>query len=167
MFAICSVNGFIAREDGSVDRLAQWDPVEAGYGEFFDSYDGLVMGAKTYDQILIKGDWHYGDKPCFILSNQERKPMRDCIEFIAGDTGQLVDLVSERNLKRIRLVGGASIYTQFHRKKLINDYYIAVVPIMLGSGVPLLQTCDKEVGLKLIKSRAFDSGLIINHYRAI
>lgn len=167
MFAACSVDGFIARHDHTVDWLVQWEPKKAGQKEFLHSVDGLVMGARTYDQLLSIGDWQYGDKPCFVLANQKRRRMRDCVEFYAGNTGQVVDLLRERDLKRIWLVGGASIYTQFHRKNMIADYYIAVVPILLGSGITLFQTCDREIRLNLVKSHAFDSGLILNHYQII
>lgn len=57
MFAACSMDGFIARSDGSIDWVAKWDPAEAGYYEFFESADGLVMGAKTYEQKLSLGEW--------------------------------------------------------------------------------------------------------------
>jgi dihydrofolate reductase len=167
LYAACSVDGYIARDDGSADWLSKWDPVEAGYNEFVDSVEGLVMGAKTYDQILTFGDWPYGDKPCCVLSNQKRKPVRDCIEFFAGNVDEVVALFRDKDLKRIWIVGGASIYTQFHRKKYIDDYFIAVIPVILGSGIPIIQSCDLEVRLRLISSRAFNSGLVLNHYQPI
>lgn len=167
LYAACSVDGFIAREDGSADWLSQWDPSEAGYNDFVDSVEGLVMGAKTYEQVLTFGDWPYGDKPCFVLSNQARKPVRDCIEFFAGNVDEIVNLLRDKDLKRIWIVGGSSIYTQFHRKKLIDDYFIATVPVLLGSGIPIIQACDMEVWLRLISSRTFASGLVLNHYQSI
>jgi len=165
MYSACSVDGFIAREDGSVGWLSEYDPASAGYGEFFDSVDGLVMGAKTYEQVANSGKWTYGNKPCIVLSNQTRKPFRQCVEFFTGRVEEAVDLMREWKLGRAWVVGGASIFTQFHKKRLIDDYIIAIVPIMLGSGIPLIQSCDVEVRLALVSSRALDSGLVLNHYR--
>lgn len=167
MYSACSVDGFIAREDGTVDWLSEYDPVSAGYGELLDSVDGLVMGAKTYDQAADSGRWNYGSKPCLVLSNQTRKPFRECVEFFTGRVEEAVDLMQEWKLKRVWVVGGTSIFTQFHRKRLIDDYFIAIVPIILGSGIPLIQSCDVEVRLTLVSSRALDSGLVLNHYHKI
>lgn len=167
LYTACSVDGFIAREDGSIDWLSKWDPAAAGYGEFFGTIDGLIMGARTYDQILDTGKWAYDHKPCLVLSNRARKPFRECVEFFTGRVEDAVDLMREWNLKRVWIVGGASMFTQFHRKKLIDDYIIAIIPIMLGSGIPLIQSCDVEVSLRLVSSKAQDSGLVLNHYKRI
>jgi dihydrofolate reductase len=167
MYSACSVDGFIAREDGSLDWLTKWNPASAGCGELPDSVDGIVMGARTYVQISDTGKWAYGNKPCLVLSNLARKPFRECVEFFTGRVEEAVDLMREWKLKRVWIVGGASTFTQFHRKRLIDEYVIAIVPIMLGSGTPLIQTCDIEVRLKLVTSRAFESGLVLNHYRRI
>lgn len=167
MYTACSIDGFIAREDGSIDWLSRWDPAAARYGEFFRTIDGLIMGAKTYDQILNTGKWPYDHKPCLVLSNRARKPFRECIEFFTGRVEEAVGLMREWNLKRVWIVGGASIFTQFHRKRLIDDYVIAIIPIILGSGIPLMLSCDVEVRLKLVSSKAHESGLVLNHYRRI
>jgi dihydrofolate reductase len=89
------------------------------------------------------------------------------VEFFTGRVEDAVEQMQEWKLKRVLVVGGASTFTQFHRKKLIDDYVIAIIPMILGSGIPLLQACDVEVRLKLMSSRALDSGLVINHYRRI
>lgn len=167
MYSACSVDGFIGREDGTVDWLSQWDPAAAGYGEFFGSVDGIIMGAKTYDQILDTGKWPYDNKPCLVFSNQVRKPYRECVEFFSGRVEEVANLMRAQGLKRVWLVGGASIFTQFHRKRLIDDYIIAIIPIILGAGIPLIQPCDVEVSLRLLGSKALDSGLVLNHYRRI
>lgn len=167
MYSACSVDGFIAREDGSVDRLSGYDPASAWYGEFFDTVDGLVMGAKTYEQILTFGDWPYGDKPCLVLSNVARKCVRGCIGFFAGKVEDAVGLMRERKLSRVWIVGGSSTFTQFHRKGLIDDYIITIIPTILGSGIPLFRACDIEVRLRLVSSRALDSGMVLNHHRKI
>lgn len=167
MYSACSVDGFIAKEDGSLDWLSRWNPSAAGYGEFFEAVDGLVMGAKTYDRILSTGKWIYGNKPCVVLSNQARKPFRECVEFFRGRAEEVVSLMREWKLDRVWIVGGASVFTQFHRKNLIDDYVIAIIPIILGSGIPPIQSCDIEVSLRLIGSKAQDSGVVLNHYKRI
>ncbi len=165
MHTVCSVDGFISREDSSADWLSEWGPDPAGCGEFFDSVDGLVAGVKTYDQMQARGKWPYGEKPCIVLSNRARKPAGGSIEFFTGRVEEIVNLVRKKNLMRVRIVGGASIFTQFHKKRLIDDYIIAIVPIILGSGMPIIQSCDVEARLRLVSSRALDSGIVLNHYR--
>lgn len=167
MYSACSVDGLIAGEHNFIDWLSKWDPAAAGYGEFFETVDGIVMGARTYDQVLDTGKWPYDNKPCMVLSNKARKPFRECVEFFTGRVDEAVKLMCEWKLKRVWLVGGTSVFTQFHRKRLIDDYIIAIIPIILGAGVPLIQPCDIEVSLRLISSKALDTGLVLNHYRRI
>ena len=74
-----SLDGFIARKDGSVDWLetsdefAGGDTMDPGFVEaFLKTIDCYVMGSRTYETALrfeAKGfGWSYGDKPTFVLT---------------------------------------------------------------------------------------------------
>src|SRR5262245_57148182 len=97
-----SLDGFIARKDGSVDWLETSDHYEGGdtmapefVREFLKTIDCYVMGSRTYETALdfeTKGlGWSYGDKPTFVLTRRELRKTRDTIEFYSGDLAVLVD----------------------------------------------------------------------------
>src|SRR5512141_1071360 len=94
-----SVDGFIARKDGSVDWLETSDEfadgvtMEPGFvDEFLKTVDCYVMGSRTYETALdfdVKGlGWPYGDKPTFVLTHRELSRIRDSIQFYSGDLAQ-------------------------------------------------------------------------------
>src|SRR6478609_6375993 len=91
-----SLDGFIARKDGTVDWLETSDEFAGGetvepafVAEFLRTIDCYVMGSRTYETALrfeAKGfGWAYGDKPTFVLTRRELPKIRDTIEFYAGD----------------------------------------------------------------------------------
>ena len=101
---VASLDGFIARKDGSVDWLETSDTFEGGdtmspefVAEFLKTIDCYVMGSRTYETALdfeAKGlGWSYGDKPTFVLTHRHLPKTRDTVEFCSGD---LTHLVNER-----------------------------------------------------------------------
>src|SRR5262249_28887622 len=97
-----SLDGFIARKDGSVDWLETsdefvgGDTMDPGFVEaFLKSIDCYVMGSKTYETALRfagKGfGWAYGDKPVFVLTSRELPRGRDAVEFYSGDLARFVN----------------------------------------------------------------------------
>src|SRR5262252_10452134 len=97
-----SLDGFIARKDGSVDWLETSDEfvggetMDQGFVEaFLKTIDCYVMGSRTYETALnfeAKGlGWSYGDKPTFVLTSRDLPRTRETVEFYSGDLVQLVD----------------------------------------------------------------------------
>src|SRR3982751_3856768 len=87
-----SLDGFIARKDGSVDWMETADEFAGGetmdadvVEAFLKTIDCYVMGARTYETALgfeAKGfGWAYGDKPTFVLTHRELSRARDTVEF--------------------------------------------------------------------------------------
>jgi dihydrofolate reductase len=87
-----SLDGFIARKDGSVDWLETSDEFEGGdtmdpefVAEFLSNIDCYVMGSRTYETALgfhAKGyGWAYGDKPTFVLTTRDLSKVGDSIEL--------------------------------------------------------------------------------------
>src|SRR6266496_6831687 len=96
-----SLDGFIARKDGSVDWLetadefAGGETMDPGFIEaFLKTIDCYVMGSRTYETALdfeAKGlGWSYGDTPTFVLTHRTLRKTRSTVEFYSGDLGRLV-----------------------------------------------------------------------------
>src|SRR5437867_701432 len=97
-----SLDGFIARKDGSVDWLDTSDEFVGGdtmapgsVEAFLETIDCYVMGSRTYETALsfeAKGlGWSYGDKPTFVLTRRELPRTRETVEFYSGDLAQFVN----------------------------------------------------------------------------
>jgi dihydrofolate reductase len=157
-----STDGYIAREDGSVDWLEPFQNPgqDYGYAGFFENVDALVMGRKTYEQILEFGDWPYGSTPCWVVS----KHLSDA-DVPTVKTGNFTprDLVHEMEAAGIRhawLVGGAQLASAFEAEGLISTYCITMVPVVLGSGMTPLFRAAACPMLRLESSHTFEDGVV-------
>src|SRR6188472_503003 len=85
---VASLDGFIARKDGSVDWMETSDEFAGGdtmdpgtVAAFLKTIDCYVMGSRTYETALsfeAKGlGWAYGDKPTFVLTRRQLARKRD------------------------------------------------------------------------------------------
>ncbi len=75
VFIATSLDGFIAREDGSIDWLNDANQTvppgeDCGYGEFMADVDVLVMGRNTFEQVLTFTPWPYGSTPVVVMSRK-------------------------------------------------------------------------------------------------
>ena len=170
-----SLDGFIARKDGSVDWLETSDQFTAGdtlsqesAEEFLRAIDCYVMGSRTYETALdfeAKGlGWVYGDKPAFVLTSRELRKTRSTVEFHSGDLQRLVDERLKPNFASIWFVGGGQLSGECLRRGLADEVRYSIMPILIGTGVPFFERLDKDVALHLVASKAYKSGVVALHY---
>ncbi|MDD3245832.1 MAG: dihydrofolate reductase family protein [Methanosarcina sp.] len=168
LYIACSLDGFIARENGSIDWLTKYEnssETDYGYSEFYASIDTVLMGRKTYEQVLGFGDWPYGEKKAYVFTRQEEPLRREKnVEFISGDIEEFARRLKENTEEDIWLIGGSQIIKVFLEEDLVQDLIIFVVPVILGSGIPLFDQIQKEIGLKLINTERYESGLVRVEY---
>jgi dihydrofolate reductase len=165
VFVGTSLDGFIARRDGSLDFLSPEGDEPHGFEEFFASVDALVMGRKTYDVVLEFGTWPYGEKPVFVLSSADIKapPKGATVERMQGNARDIAAEIARRGIGHIYVDGGATIQ-QFLRAGLIHRLVISRVPVLIGSGIPLFGDLDHDVALRHVTTRHFTSGLVQSEY---
>jgi len=167
IYIASSLDGYIARKNGSVDWLSVVDGSGSDYGyhAFYDSVDALIMGSKTYQQVLDFGEWPYPGKPSYIFTRQALKSSRDDVIFVSEDPLYVIRKLEAQGMKRIWMVGGAEIIASFIKSGLIDEYIISIVPILLGEGIPLFKAPLPEMNLEVIESTLYSSGLLQVHYK--
>src|SRR3977135_3291833 len=92
VFIATSLDGFIARLDGTLDWLPK-DAEPHGYDEFMATVDALVMGRKTFDTVLAFDAWPYGKKPVIVLStkmSELKAPDSAVCNFMMGTPHEIV-----------------------------------------------------------------------------
>ena len=170
-----SLDGFIARKDGSVDWLETSDHFEGGETmsqefavEFLKTIDCYVMGSRTYETALnfeAKGlGWAYGDKPVFVLTSRELRKTRSTVEFYSGDLERLVNEKLKPNFGSIWFVGGGELSGECLRRGLADEVRYSIMPILIGSGVSFFERLDKDVALHLVETKAYKSGMVALRY---
>lgn len=72
MYIATSLDGYIAREDGSIDWLEETEG-DNGYGDFYKNIDTVIMGNTTYQQIhTMAEEFPYQDKACYVFSKGKK-----------------------------------------------------------------------------------------------
>ena len=168
MFIAVSLDGYIARADGSIDWLdAVGRPDEDyGFARFYAAVDALVMGRRTYETALGFPEWPYAGKRCIVLTHDPataRGTARHGEELHAGDVAALVERLGSEGVGRVYVDGGVVI-SQFLAAGLIDDLTVSVIPILLGSGARLFDRIPERT-LTLVSSRAYESGLVQLEYK--
>lgn len=150
LYIAMSLDGYIAKEDGSVEWLENSGGEEVnGYLDFYKTIDTIIMGRKTYDQILTFGEWGYKTKKTYVLTSRPMEIKNELeIEFINENLDSLVKRLKEKAKLDIWLLGGGKTANEFLKNELIDEYRIAIIPIILGSGIKLFEA-DIEESLKL------------------
>jgi dihydrofolate reductase len=172
---VASLDGFIARRDGSVDWLATSDDFEGGdtltaeaVAEFLRTIDCYVMGSRTYETALdfeANGlGWSYGDKPIFVLTRRTLPKTRSTVEFYSGDLGRLVGERLTPHFRSIWFVGGGEVAAECLRRRLADEVRYSIVPTLIGDGISFFQGLDEDVALHLLEATAYKSGMVALRY---
>lgn len=154
LYIAMSLDGYIAEKDGGI-RFLEETPgpsPDLGYEKFYSSVQAVLLGGKTYRQIkndLSPGKWPYEGMPCYVCTRQQH-PFDPNVQFTSLPPGrQVLDLISKDHSGNIWLMGGGEIIRCFMRENLIDQYYIYVMPTVLGDGIPLFPAGFPKTDLKL------------------
>jgi len=156
LFIACSLDGFIASENGEIDWL--FTGGDYGYKKFYDSVDTALMGRKTYELGIKLGE-KYTKKRNIIFTRRKNLKKVGNAEFVRDIIPFTRKLKREKG-KDIWLVGGGGIVSILLNNDLIDEMQIFVHPFVLGKGIPLFPKVKKDVKLKLTKIFAFRDGLV-------
>ena len=126
-----SLDGYIAAPDGGYDWIVM-DP-EIDFTELFAKYDAMLMGRKSYDAAK-GGDY----APDVTVSNDPKETIKE-LKAAPG--------------KDIWLWGGGELFRSLLELKLVDELEIALIPVLLGDGLPLLPTTKTRVSLVLKKEK--------------
>jgi dihydrofolate reductase len=177
MIALCSVfiatslDGFIARSDGSIDWLPTptFDGEDYGYTEFFSSVDTLVLGRNTYELALTFHEWPYTGKKVVVLSSGSPHipdNLRGKVEIASSTPAELVQRLSEAGSRHIYIDGGKTIQG-FLIAEFVDELTVTRIPILIGQGIPLFGPLKQDIKLQLVESKTFMNGLVQYRYRVI
>ena len=166
-----SLDGFVARKDGSVDWLetadefADGQTMDPGFVEaFLKTIDCYVMGSRTYETALrfeAQGlGWAYGDKPTFVLTSRTLPRVRDTVEFCSGDLAQFVNGRLRPAFRSIWVVGGGAVCGEFLRLGLADEVRYSILPILIGDGIRFFENLDRDIALHLTEVKAYKSGMV-------
>jgi dihydrofolate reductase len=162
LYIACSLDGYIARTDGSVDWL--YTDADYGYSDFYISVDTVIMGRKTYQKILGAGEFPYQGKECFVISRSRAGSRDRNVQYPTDDLKVFVGAKKAEAGKNIWLVGGGELTRELLQLQLIDEIMLYVHPLILGAGIPLFRGLPSARNLTLLGCQPHTNGLVELHY---
>ena len=157
-----SLDGFIARRDGSFDWIEN-DPA-IDFGALFSEYDTAVMGRKTWDTAVAMGETGVGSMDTYVFSRSLTPETRKKTRISGDDPAAIVRELKKKPGKDIWLFGGGELFHSLLRAGLVDTVEVAVIPVLLGDGLPVLPP-GAETKLELADHRVLPkSGIVMLAY---
>lgn len=163
LYIAASLDGYIADSQGGVSWLEPFEQAgeDYGYTAFYRSLDAVIVGRITYEQSLTFGEWPYRGVATYVVSHRPvQPPAGHHVEAYSGSLPELVSKLKDRFRKDIWLVGGAQLVAAFLRDNLIDQLILTVIPVMLGSGIPLFVEGSARRSLTLNAVNHYPNGIV-------
>jgi dihydrofolate reductase len=162
-----SLDGYIAGPNGEADWIVH-DP-DIDFAEIFSRFDTLLVGRKTFEAMVKMGGGG-GSMPgvTSIVISRTMTPADHPDLTIAGDAVSLVHELKRKPGNDIWLFGGGELFRSLLDAGLVDGVDVAVVPVLLGGGVPLLAPPAPRTRLTLRNRRIYEkSGIVGLEYDVV
>lgn len=159
-----SLDGFIAGPNGEADWIIT-DP-EMDFGAAWAEFDTLLIGRKTFEVMASAGSGSTPGMKLFVFSRTLRQSDYPHVTLVAENAAKTVASLKRKRGKDIWLFGGGSLFRSLLDLGLVDTVEVAVVPVLLGEGTPLLPPPAKQANLKLTGHKVYNkTGIVSLQYR--
>lgn len=160
-----SLDGFIAGTHCEYDWIVH-DP-SIDFAAMFAQYDTLLMGRKTYEVATEEGkSWDSFGQRWVVVSTTLKPEEHPAVTILSSDVAETVAAMKQQPGKDIWLFGGGMLFRAMLDAGLVDTVEVAVMPVMLGSGVPMLPE-GKRRSLHLDASKTLPSGIVMLDYSVV
>lgn len=162
-----SLDGKIARPDGSFGWLEPYPPQDFGLEAFLTEVDAIVMGRATYEVMRGFGDWPHPGKPAFVVTSRPLADPPPGVETHQADFAALAAELESRGCRRVWIEGGGQVIRGMMAAGKLDVLEMAVLPLVLGDGIPLFPQGTPGLGLRLVKCEPGTGGALHVVYEAV
>jgi len=161
-----SLDGFIAGPNGEIDWIVEDSEID--FSEILSGFDTLLMGRKTYDTAMSMGPSGMPPMKAVVVSRTLRAEDHPDITIISDNLHEAVKRLQSEPGKDIWLFGGGELFRNLLDSGLVDGVETAIIPVVLGGGIPMLPHGGQRATLKLVKHRLYaSSGIMILDYLVV
>ncbi|GGX48174.1 dihydrofolate reductase family protein [Undibacterium squillarum] len=168
VFAAISLDGFFAREDGSLDWLANVasGSRDYGYQQYLTSVDATLMSVRDMTSLLSGG--FSLPRNCFVYAEQplpdaESANLPTSVRLIQADAANALQQISTNGIQNIA-AEGSEVIRALLADGLISRMTLTLAPVLLGKGMRLFGELTEDQYWQLQSHQAFDDGMVQLHY---
>lgn len=165
MILAMSLNGNIAREES--DSSLNWtsDEDTAFFKERTKEAKHVIMGRKTFETI----NRGLPGRIIYVMTGNPEYLKKDIpgVVFTSLSPERLIEKLESAGERECCIAGGKSIYELFLEKRLVDEVYLTVEPVIFRTGVPFCDKITSDVRMQLIKTERLNPSVILLHYRVL
>lgn len=162
LYIAVSLDGYIADSRGLVEWIKGDDDAvepEDTFTPFFSNVDTVIMGRKTFDQIVAElspGRWPYAGATTYVLTHRNDTDATGNIVFKNMDVCLLLEELKRDAGDNIWICGGAEVVRPLVGKNMIDTYHLAIIPVILGGGIRLFDGSAPKIDLTLVETKRYN-----------
>ena len=161
-----SVDGYIAGPNGEADWIVT-DP-EVDFAAIWAQFDTGIMGRHTYDAARARlGEAAFSGITTIVFSRTMKQQDYPKLTIVSELNSDWVRALPNKGGKDIWLFGGSRLFRSFLDAGLVDTVEVSVIPVLLGTGVPLLPPPYSPANLKLQDHKVYRSGRVSLAYEVL
>ncbi len=161
-----SLDGYIAGPNGEANWIVM-DP-EIDFGELYAQFDTVLVGRRTFEPMVTAGKAEMPGMEIVVFSTKLRREDHPDVSVVSDNVFEAVDRLRRRPGKDIWLLGGGVLFQNLSALGLVDTVEVAVIPKLIGGGIPLYPPPAQQLELVFKNQRVFaHSGVVSLHYSVV
>jgi dihydrofolate reductase len=157
-----SLDGYIAGPKDEADWIIV-DP-DIDFSALFRQFDTFLVGRRTFEMMARAGKGETPGMKTLVFSRTLRQQNYPGVRVVAEKLEETVDALRAEPGKDIWLFGGGSLFRSLLKSRLVDTVEVAIIPVLLGGGIPLLPHPARQTKLKLTSHKVYQTGTVSLEY---